>query len=48
MRPIARRMQFTVTASGPMAAVVGFQSPLNDQRSVIALLADSPRGWLSY
>lgn len=37
--------QSTVTASGPMAAVVGFQSPFNDQRSVIALLADSPRGY---
>ncbi|HFZ8994688.1 TPA: cellulose biosynthesis cyclic di-GMP-binding regulatory protein BcsB [Citrobacter freundii] len=34
-----------VTSSGPMAAVVGFQSPFNDQRSVIALLADSPRGY---
>jgi hypothetical protein len=28
-----------------MAAVVGFQSPFNDQRSVVALLADSPRGY---
>lgn len=28
-----------------MAAVIGFQSPYNDQRSVIALLADSPRGY---
>lgn len=37
--------QATVTSSGPMAAVVGFQSPFNDQRSVIALLADSPRGY---
>lgn len=37
--------QSTVTASGPMAAAVGFQSPFNDQRSVIALLADSPRGY---
>jgi hypothetical protein len=27
-----------------MAAVVGFQSPYNEQRSVVALLADSPRG----
>ncbi len=27
-----------------MAAVIGFQSPYNDQRSVVALLADSPRG----
>ena len=37
--------QATVTSSGPMAAVVGFQSPFNDQRSVVALLADSPRGY---
>ena len=34
-----------ITSSGPMAAVIGFQSPYNDQRSVIALLADSPRGY---
>lgn len=33
-----------VTSSGPMAAIIGFQSPYNDQRSVLALLADSPRG----
>ena len=33
-----------ITSSGPMAAVIGFQSPYNDQRSVVALLADSPRG----
>lgn len=33
-----------ITSSGPMAAVIGFQSPHNDQRSVVALLADSPRG----
>ncbi|WP_313485946.1 cellulose biosynthesis cyclic di-GMP-binding regulatory protein BcsB [Pseudescherichia sp.] len=37
--------QTAVTSSGPMAAIVGFQSPYNDQRSVIALLADSPRGY---
>lgn len=34
-----------ITSQGPMAAIVGFQSPYNDQRSVIALLADSPRGY---
>ena len=34
-----------VSSSGPMAAIVGFQSPYNEQRSVIALLADSPRGY---
>ncbi|MBH8442649.1 cellulose biosynthesis cyclic di-GMP-binding regulatory protein BcsB, partial [Pseudomonas aeruginosa] len=33
-----------ITSSEPMAAVIGFQSPYNDQRSVVALLADSPRG----
>ncbi|PLN18409.1 cellulose synthase regulator BcsB, partial [Klebsiella pneumoniae] len=33
-----------ITSSGPMATVIGFQSPYNDQRSVVALLADSPRG----
>ncbi|WP_054177964.1 cellulose biosynthesis cyclic di-GMP-binding regulatory protein BcsB [Trabulsiella odontotermitis] len=37
--------QTSVTSSGPMAAIVGFQSPYNDQRSVVALLADSPRGY---
>lgn len=37
--------QTTVSSQGAMAAVVGFQSPYNDQRSVIALLADSPRGY---
>lgn len=37
--------QTAVTSQGAMAAVVGFQSPYNDQRSVIALLADSPRGY---
>ncbi len=38
-------VQTTVTSQGPMAAIVGFQSPYNDQRSVVALLADSPRGY---
>lgn len=38
-------VQTTVTSQGAMAAVVGFQSPYNDQRSVVALLADSPRGY---
>jgi hypothetical protein len=38
-------VQTAITSSGPMAAIVGFQSPYNDQRSVIALLADSPRGY---
>jgi hypothetical protein len=38
-------VQTEVNVSGAMAAVVGFQSPFNDQRSVVALLADSPRGY---
>lgn len=37
--------QTTISSQGAMAAVVGFQSPYNDQRSVVALLADSPRGY---
>jgi cellulose synthase operon protein B len=37
--------QTGVSSRGPMGAIVGFQSPFNDQRSVVALLADSPRGW---
>ncbi|MFS2221586.1 cellulose biosynthesis cyclic di-GMP-binding regulatory protein BcsB [Pantoea sp. B65] len=37
--------QTVIDSRGPMAAIVGFQSPFNDQRSVVALLADSPRGW---
>lgn len=36
--------QTTISSSGPMAAILGFQSPYNSQRSVLALLADSPRG----
>jgi len=35
-----------VGSRGPLATVIGFQSPFNDQRSVVALLADgSPRAW---
>jgi cellulose synthase operon protein B len=35
-----------IGSRGPLATVIGFQSPINDQRSVVALLADgSPRGW---
>ncbi|WP_036621204.1 cellulose biosynthesis cyclic di-GMP-binding regulatory protein BcsB [Pantoea sp. GM01] len=37
--------QTTISSRGPMGGIVGFQSPFNDQRSVVALLADSPRGW---
>ncbi|MCU5773829.1 cellulose biosynthesis cyclic di-GMP-binding regulatory protein BcsB [Erwiniaceae bacterium BAC15a-03b] len=37
--------QTTIGSTGPMGAIVGFQSPFHDQRSVVALLADSPRGW---
>ncbi|MGE1560085.1 cellulose biosynthesis cyclic di-GMP-binding regulatory protein BcsB [Pantoea septica] len=35
-----------VGSRGPLATVIGFQSPFNDQRSVVALLADgSSRSW---
>lgn len=37
--------QTTISSAGPMAAVIGFQSPFDAQRSVVALLADSPRAW---
>ena len=37
--------QTTIVSDGPMAAIVGFQSPFHDQRSVVALLADSPRAY---
>lgn len=39
------KSQSTIISSAPMAAVIGFQSPYDDQRSVVALLADSPRGY---
>lgn len=35
----------TIISDGPMAAIIGFQSPFNQQRSVVALLADSPRAY---
>ncbi|HKM97452.1 MAG TPA: cellulose biosynthesis cyclic di-GMP-binding regulatory protein BcsB [Buttiauxella sp.] len=38
-------VQTTISSQGPMAAIVSFQSPYNEQRSVVALLADSPRGY---
>lgn len=41
----AADVQTTISSQGAMAAIIGFQSPYNDQRSVIALLADSPRGY---
>lgn len=35
-----------ISSRGPLATVIGFQSPFYDQRSVVALLADgSPRSW---
>ena len=35
-----------IGSRGPLATVIGFQSPFYDQRSVVALLADgSPRSW---
>jgi hypothetical protein len=35
----------TISSEGAMAAIVGVQSPFNEQRSIVALLADSPRGF---
>ncbi|MDR7343850.1 hypothetical protein J2X14_002270 [Pantoea alhagi] len=37
--------QTTIVSDGPMAAIIGFQSPFHEQRSVVALLADSPRAY---
>jgi hypothetical protein len=37
--------QTTIVSDGPMAAIIGFQSPFHSQRSVVALLADSPRAY---
>lgn len=35
-----------ISSRGPLATVIGFQSPFYDQRSVVALLADgAPRSW---
>ena len=38
-------VQTGITSSGPMAAVVGFESPYHKQRSVVAMLADSATGY---
>ncbi len=38
-------VQTEVSSSGPMAAIVGFESPYYKQRSVVALLADSDKGY---
>lgn len=38
-------VQTGITSDGPMAAIVGFESPYYQQRSVIALLADSASGY---
>ncbi|MGK3717353.1 hypothetical protein, partial [Escherichia coli] len=44
-RDRSRPAQYRGTGSGASAFSPSFQSPYNDQRSVIALLADSPRGY---
>jgi len=41
----APESQTGISSRGPIGTIIGFQSPFNDQRSVVALLADSPRGW---
>lgn len=38
-------VQTEISSSGPMAAIVGFESPYYKQRSVVALLADSDKGY---
>ena len=37
--------QTTVSAQGPLAAIIGVQSPSYSQRSIVALLADGPQGF---
>lgn len=37
--------QTTIGAQGPLAAIIGVQSPSHAQRSIVALLADSPSGF---
>ena len=41
----AASSQTTIISDGPMAAIIGFQSPFHKQRSVVALLADSPHAY---
>lgn len=38
-------VQTGISSTGPMAAIVGFESPYHKQRSVVALLADSASGY---
>ncbi|QTF10929.1 cellulose biosynthesis cyclic di-GMP-binding regulatory protein BcsB [Brenneria izadpanahii] len=35
----------TIGSDAPMSAIIGIQSPYHDQRSIVALLADSPQGY---
>ncbi len=37
--------QAVVSSDGIMSAIIGLQSPYHKQRSIVALLADSPRGF---
>lgn len=41
----APESKITISSSGAMSAIIGVQSPFHDQRSIVALLADSPRGY---
>ncbi|MCG8709562.1 cellulose biosynthesis cyclic di-GMP-binding regulatory protein BcsB [Brenneria sp. 4F2] len=36
----------TISSEAPMSAIIGIQSPYHDQRSIVALLADSPQGYV--
>lgn len=40
--PVAVPWQVTVQSNGPLAAILGFQSPLHPGRSVVAIAATSP------
>ncbi|MDN0086843.1 cellulose biosynthesis cyclic di-GMP-binding regulatory protein BcsB [Yersinia nurmii] len=35
----------TISSEGAMSAIIGVQSPYHEQRSIVALLADSPQGY---
>lgn len=48
MAPVSDRVadsKATISSEGAMSAIIGVQSPHFPQRSIVALLADSPRGY---
>lgn len=42
---VAAESKTTISSSSAMSAIIGVQSPFHAQRSIVALLADSPRGY---